>query len=254
MFGRISHDSCMTEATLPTLRGGPVEGAPTTSAALILHGGREHGTTASSPLQLSYLRMLDFYWGLRKQARGCAVYLLRYRVRGWNSGGATPDPVLDARWALTRLREDHPDVPIGLLGHSMGARTAFAVAEQEAVVGVCGLAPWLPQGEPLPVLRPQQRFVIAHGTSDRMTSAPLSKMYAERLRRAGHNVSRFELPGAKHSMLDRPRLWHGFAVETTLGLVGDRPMPPGVAAGLDMSSGPKGLDLDLELDTFDSPL
>ncbi len=204
---------------------------------LVLHGGREHGTQPTSSLQLSYLRMLDFTWGLRKQASGCAVYVMRYRVRGWNPGQGRPDPVVDAHWALDQIQERHPGVPVAMLGHSMGGRTAFAAAGRDDVVGVCGLAPWLPQGEPLPPVRAAQRFVIAHGSSDRMTSSPLSKEYAERLARAGHRVARFELPGARHAMLDRPRLWHRFAVQTTLGLVGDRALPSGVEAALEPAGG-----------------
>jgi acetyl esterase/lipase len=104
------------------------------------------------------------------------------------------------------------------------------------VIGVCGLAPWLPSGEPLPALKPEARFVIAHGTADRMTSAPLSMSYARRLRHAGGQVARFEFPGGRHALLDEPLLWHRFAVRTTLGLVGDQALPPAVAAALSTDS------------------
>jgi dienelactone hydrolase len=190
----------------------------------------------TSPYQLSYLRMLDMYAGLRRQSRSCAVYLLRYRLRGWNPGHGLPDPVRDARWALDQIRDRHPGLPVGLLGHSMGARTAFAVADDPQVVGVCALAPWLPQQEPLPPVRSGARYVIAHGTADRMTSPTLSKVYAQRLRAAGAAVARFEFPDAKHALLDSPGLWHRFAVQTTLGLVGDRPLPAGVATALEEES------------------
>lgn len=200
---------------------------------MVFHGGREHGHQATSPFQSSYLRMLDFYLGLRQSSRTAAVYLVRFRVRGWNPGQAVPDPVADARYVLDEVATRHPGAPIALLGHSMGGRTAFAVADHPAVVGVCGLAPWLPDGEPLPGRIEGTRFVLAHGTSDSMTSAPLSLRYAQRLHAAGGAVARFELPGAKHALLDRPALWHRFAVSTTLGLVGDAPLPPPVAAALD---------------------
>jgi acetyl esterase/lipase len=222
----------MTTTEGPFLRGGPPRhGAD--SAVLVLHGGRERGTMPTSPYQLSYLRMLDMYAGLRRQARSCAVYLLRYRMRGWNPGSGVPDPVRDARWALDQITARSPGVKVGLLGHSMGARTAFAVAADPRVVGVCALAPWLPQHEPLPPARDGVRYVIAHGTSDRMTSPALSKLYAARLRAAGGSVARFEFEGGKHALLDQPALWHQFAVRTTLGLVGDRPLPAAIAAALD---------------------
>ena len=246
----IGHHVRMTEEPKPTLKGRPLKGRPTTSAALVLHGGREYGSEPTSSRQLSYLRMLDFAWGLRRRSVGCAVYVLRYRVRGWNAGPGTPDPVVDTLWALDQIQEQLPGVPVALLGHSMGGRTAFAVSDRPDVVGVCALAPWLPEHEPVPA-RPRlgQRFAIAHGTSDQMTSSPLSKAYAERMRQAGHDVARFELPGARHAMLDRPHLWHSFAVRTTLGLVGDRDLPPGVAAALQRRD---GAGFDRELGSFDT--
>jgi pimeloyl-ACP methyl ester carboxylesterase len=224
----------MTTDQQATLRGGaPRHVDSVTSAVLVLHGGREHSTQPTGSSQPSYLRMLDMYVGLRRQSRGAAVYLLRHRVRGWNpdpTGRAEPDPVVDARWALDQISERHGAVPIGLLGHSMGGRTAFAVGADSRVVGVCGLAPWLPEGEPLVQARPDQRYVIAHGTSDRMTSAPASLLYAERLRAAGARVARFELDGAGHALLGKPFLWHRFAVSVPLGLVGDRDLPAAVSA------------------------
>ncbi|MBA2561025.1 MAG: alpha/beta fold hydrolase [Propionibacteriales bacterium] len=235
----------MTTQTVPQLRGG-LDRSRADSAVLVLHGGREHATMATSPFQLSYLRMLDMYAGLRRQSQSCAVYLLRYRVRGWNPGHGVPDPVLDARWALEQISARHGEVPVGLLGHSMGARVAFAVAGNPQVVGVCGLAPWLPQHEPLPPVRTGVRYVIAHGTSDRMTSPPLSKIYAMRLRAAGNQVARFEFEGGKHALLDQPVLWHQFAVRTTLGLVGDRALPPAIASALDDERAP---DFTMALDT-----
>lgn len=233
----------MTDTHTISLRGGRKQAS---SAVLILHGGSERSQLPTTPWQLSYIRMLDMYACLRKASRDCAVYLLRYRVRGWNPDGGVPDPVCDARWALDRIAHDHPGAPVALLGHSMGGRTAFAVASHASVVGVCGLAPWLPPHEPVVRPRPEQRFVLAHGTADRMTSAPLSKEYAVRLRAAGAQTARFELEGARHSMLDKSSLWRRFAVATTLGLVGDQPVPAGVARAL-AGSTHQGLAADLGL-------
>lgn len=238
----------MTDKHSISLRGGR-KGA--TCAVLILHGGRERSQLPTAPWQLSYIRMFDMYVGLRKASRNCSVYLLRYRVRGWNPDGGVPDPVCDARWALDRIAHDHPGAPVALLGHSMGGRTAFAVADHPAVVGVCGLAPWLPAHEPVLRPRPEQRFVLAHGTADRMTSAPLSKEYAARLRAAGARTAHFELEGAKHAMLNEPALWRRFAVSTTLGLVDDQPLPAGVARAL-TAFGPA--DLAAPLAGFDQSL
>jgi len=197
----------------------------------------------TSSTQTAYLRMLDFYMSLRMhKSRQTAVYLLRYRVRGWNSERLVPDPVADARWALDQISAKLPGVPVTVLGHSMGGRTAFAIADDPRVIGVCGLAPWLPEGEPLPPADSPTRFVIAHGTADPTTSAPLSLAYAERLRAQGNAVARFEMSEAKHALMDKPGLWRRFAVRTTLGLAGDRALPEAVADQFRRSA---SLDTDL---------
>jgi alpha-beta hydrolase superfamily lysophospholipase len=239
----------MTTDQFAALRGGaPRQVKAVTSVVLVLHGGQEHSTEPTTAGQLSVIRMLDMYAGLRRRSTGAAIYRLRHRVRGWNPGrdrDTEPDPVVDARWALDQISGRHGDVPIALLGHSMGGRTAFAVAGDPRVVGVCALAPWLPEREPLVAARPGQRFVIAHGTADRMTSAPASLRYAERLRAAGAAVARFELDGAGHTLLDKPFLWHRFAVTVPLGLVGDRDLPPAVSAALTRPADPAALRLPL---------
>lgn len=248
LLDRACHAWCV-DREQPFLTGGGR--ADAASAVLIFHGGREHSTTRTSRTQTSYLRMLDFYLGLRRQSRSCATYLVRFRLRGWNPEREVPDPVADARWAIDEVARRHPDAALGLLGHSMGGRTAFAVSGDPRIVGVCALAPWLPTNEPLAEARAGIRFVIAHGTSDRMTSAPLSLVYAEQLRAAGADVARFEFPGARHALLDAPALWHRFAVRTTLGLVGDAPLPGPVAAQFDTRAA-SDLSTDLK-HAFGSP-
>jgi len=233
----------MSRTAAAHLRGGAAPGA--TRAVLVLHGGQQDGTMATSPRQLSYLRMVDFYLALRwRSTRQTAVYLLRYRVRGWNADQPVPDPVADTRWALDQIAERHPGVPVALLGHSMGGRTAVAVSDHPKVVGVCALAPWLPAGEPLPDGR--SSYAIAHGTADTVTSAPLSLEYARRLRESGAPTARFELPEGTHALMDRMLLWRRFAVGTTLGLIGDGPLPDAVARQLDH---PSDQDLTTDLRT-----
>ena len=236
----------MPIAKTPHLRGG---GDGATRAVLVLHGGREHGHMPTSSRQLSYLRMFDVYWGLGRASKDVAAYLLRFRVRGWNPDEPVPDPVRDARWALDEIARRQPGATVAIVGHSMGGRTGFAVSDHPLVVGVCGLAPWLPDGEPLPTALDRVSYVIAHGTGDRMTSAPLSLEYARRLRAAGGRVARFEIPDAKHAMLDRPRLWRRLAISSALGLVGAGPLPPAVAAALELSADSAPDDLSADLTT-----
>ena len=57
----------------------------------------------------------------RLNRAGASLWLLRYAVRGWNQRvAAPPSPVPDARWALDEVRSELGDVPVVLLGHSMG--------------------------------------------------------------------------------------------------------------------------------------
>src|SRR3954451_3412657 len=113
-------------------------------------------------------------------AAGLSTWLLRYAVRGWNGGA----PVADARWALDEVRRELGDVPVVLLGHSMGGRTAVHVADDPSVVGVVALAPWLPAGEGIAALSGTP-LVAAHGRRDHLTSARATRAYVERLAATG---------------------------------------------------------------------
>lgn len=213
-----------------------------------MHGGRDHSEQPTSRTQLSYVRMFDIFRGLQHDSQHAAVYLLRFRVRGWNRslpGRTVPDPVRDARETLDILAERHRGAPIALVGHSMGARAAFAVAGHHAVAGVCGLAPWLPPGEALPSEIRDRLFVIAHGTSDRMTSEPATFDYAERLRATGASVMRFCQQGGRHAMLQHPGDWRRLAVRVGLATAGDSTLPRVVADALTEPS-PGGLTVPLE--------
>ncbi|MQY06468.1 alpha/beta hydrolase [Actinomadura macrotermitis] len=128
---------------------------------------------------------------------GVAVHLLRYRYRGWNDA----DTAADARWALAEIERRYGKVPVALVGNSLGGRAAFAVAGEPAVVSVTGVAPWLPEGEPVEHLA-GRRVLILHGDKDRSTaSAALSLAYAERAREITPRIQRCELPGDGHFLL-----------------------------------------------------
>ena len=62
-------------------------------------------------------------------------------------------------------------------------------------------------------------------------------------------MARFEIPDAKHAMLDRPRLWRRLAISSALGLVGAGPLPPAVAAALELSADSALDDLSADLTT-----
>ncbi|MBB4909119.1 alpha/beta hydrolase [Actinophytocola algeriensis] len=202
--------------TEPRLRKLGATGADVRAAVLVLHGGQENSTAPSAPWHPAYVRMIPFARDLRR-APGVAVWQLCNRYRGWNAPDL--DPVADARWALERLHQAHPDIPVALVGHSMGGRVALRVADDRAVAGVCALAPWTPAGEPVGQLA-DRTVLIAHGDRDRMTDPALSYTYAERAKEVTDAVARFDVLGEGHALLRRYREWTSLVRRFTLGVLG----------------------------------
>ena len=146
---------------------------------------------------------------------GLALWMLRFGVRGWNAGvGPEPSPVPDARWALDQVAEAHPGLPIVLLGHSMGGRTAVRVADHEDVVGVVGLAPWLEPGDPVEALA-GKHLIAGHGRRDKITSARATRGYVERARPLAASADFVDVGRLGHYMLARPSVWNRFALRAT---------------------------------------
>ena len=134
--------------------------------------------------QLAVLRMVPIarHLAAAGEADGLAVWRLRFRYRGWNPGGVDDaHPVADVRWAVRQLREQHGDVPVVLVGHSMGGRAALRAADEPGVVGLVGLAPWVTPDEPYKQVI-GRRLLVVHGTRDRMTSATNSKALVDAVR------------------------------------------------------------------------
>jgi dienelactone hydrolase len=214
----ISTVAGMTESE-PTLQLHAGRRAPE-AVVLVLHGGREASLDPVTANQLAVLRLVPFARVIRRRGRGrVAVARLRYRQRGWNARpGRAPAPVADARWALQQLTERFGRLPVGLVGHSMGGRTALRIGGEPEVRGVVGLAPWLPPGEPIEQLV-DRRVLLVHGSADRMTDPMLTAAFADRLRAAGGAVSLVRISDGRHAMLRRPRLWHELAAQFVLDTV-----------------------------------
>jgi dienelactone hydrolase len=193
--------------------------SPPQAIVLVLHGGRDVSAAATQARQLSVLRMVPFARRIAERGQGRVVVArLRFAVRGWNGRTGEPAPVLDTRWALAQLRDQYGSLPIGLVGHSMGGRTALRCGGEAGVAGVVGLAPWLPPGEPSTQLA-GRRVLLVHGAADRMTSPDATAAFANRLEREGVATSLVTINGEKHAMLHQPRLWHELAAQFVLSTV-----------------------------------
>jgi hypothetical protein len=180
-------------------------------AVVVAHGGKSVSTEPTSPLELAVLRMVPLASAIRRTLRGygIAVCQPRFELKGWN--GDLASPVADLGRVLDEIGTRYGDIPVALIGHSMGARAAFRVAGHPAVTAIAGLAPWLPPGEPVDQLA-GRRVLLAHGTADRVTPPAQTWAYAERARSVT-DVAVIEVRNGEHTMLWRAPLWHRLAAE-----------------------------------------
>ncbi len=183
---------------------------------LVIHGGRSMSQAEVFAGQFAVLRMRPLARTLTRAFPTVAVYRLQLAVRGWNGTGFSA--VRDARWAVQALRDRHPGVPIVLVGHSMGARTALRVADDPGVVGVLGLAPWWPADDPVKhLLDVPVRAVLAE--RDRIVPEPSTRPLIARMLTAGVDVRRTVLTSTGHAMLHRWREWNAEAITAVADLL-----------------------------------
>lgn len=199
---------------------------------LLLHGGRPDSFAPVRAFDTGVLRMIPFGRSVARAGRGrIAGAFLRHSVRGWN--GELESPLADARWALDQITGRFGDLPVGLVGHSMGGRTAVRMADHESVHSVAALAPWLPPGEPIPSMQ-GRRVLLAHGTADRTTDPQQTDALWRSLMKSGVEVEHHEFIGGDHAMLVPARQWHHvvaeFMARTLLSPAQDA-SPDGISAG-----------------------
>lgn len=227
---------------------------PPSAAVLLLHGGREAGTGPPpyGPLNLPAVRMRPFRQAVTKATNPADVLVrgVRYTCRGWN--GPREDPLHDAVRALDALRREAGEIPVVLVGHSMGGRAALRAAGHPLVRAVVGLAPWCPPADPVEQLA-NRDVVLLHGTEDRVTNPRASRDLADRARGAGARTCLVTVGGGDHAMLRRAPLWHELTTALVTGLLGHNALPDAVSAALGLPPDADSAQGTLSIDTLPRP-
>lgn len=188
---------------------------------LLLHGGAERSARPVTARSLTVRRTRWMLEAMRRQmqAEAALLGLLRFRVKGWNAdAGPMPAPVGDLRAALEGIRRSHPGLPVVLVGHSMGARTAAWAADEPNVVGVVGLAPWFPADDPVAPLS-GVHLVAAHGRRDRITSPKATRRFVERAEAHAASARYRDMGPRGHYMLTGVAAWNEVATRSALEIL-----------------------------------
>jgi alpha-beta hydrolase superfamily lysophospholipase len=197
---------------------------------IVLHGGASRGERAMvSPAQLSVLRMVPVAHRIaRAGGSRLAVHRLLNSHRGWDT---RTTPVMDVAWALARVARQHGDLPVALVGHSLGGRAALLGGGDPHVRSVVALNPWVHPTDRVDLAG--RRVLVVHGTDDRVALPSRSAELADRLA-ATTDVGYVSVPGARHAMLRHGRTFETYAAEfVTATLLGTAPRSRAVAAVLD---------------------
>lgn len=222
----------------PDLRWDRAPGSPD-AVVLVLHGGQESSLRAVRWSDPAVLRM----WPVAKSTAHAggerlAVARLRYAVRGWN--GPAASPLVDTRAALDDVGRRYPGRPIALVGHSMGGRVALALAGDERVRHVVGLAPWVEEGDPVRP-HPGLRLLVVHGMADRVTSPTASRRLVESLQPSALVASFVGLRAEGHAMLRRWRTWDQLTSGSLMHALTTAPHAPAGFAALGARASSEGL-------------
>ncbi|MHA3702196.1 alpha/beta hydrolase [Jatrophihabitans sp. YIM 134969] len=184
---------------------------------LVLHGGGNRGGQVMvSPTQLSVLRMVPIARRIARAGKGrLAVFRLLNSVRGWDSRHT---PVADVRWALGEVQARLGELPVGLVGHSLGGRAALLSGDSGPVRSVVALAPWLYDTDVQTGGLEGRRVLIVHGDRDRIASPQASLAVAERLE-STTDVTYVRVEGGKHAMLRHGRTFTSLASDFTVDVL-----------------------------------
>ena len=186
---------------------------------LVLHGGASRpGRSAVSPAQLSVLRMVPVARRIARAGRGrMAVLRVLNTHRGWDTSHT---PIDDVVWALAQVHERYGDVPVALVGHSLGGRAALLAGSLPGVRGVVALNPWV-----YPTDRADlsgRAVLVLHGTEDRVADPGRARAVADVLAETA-DVTFLAVEGGKHAMLRHGATFERLATEFVLSsLLGER--------------------------------
>ena len=188
---------------------------------LVLHGGASRPDRPEvSPTQLSVLRMVPVAQRLAHAGRGrLAVHRLLNSYRGWD---ATHTPLDDVAWALARVRERHGDVPVGLVGHSLGGRAALLAGGQDGVRSVVALNPWVYPSDHADLAG--RRVLFVHGSDDRVADPGRAVTVARTIERTA-DVGFVSVSGGRHAMLRHGAVFERAASDFAVATLLDEPRP-----------------------------
>ena len=178
----------------------------------MLHGGTDDAEKAQRPARRLYPATTNSHWiqnGVNDLlgSKGVASWSLKHRLAGWDIPH-NPTPVREARQAIERMRQTHSDIPIILVGISMGARTAVRAATEDNVVGVVGLVPWLPAEEsPAPLVGKHLR--VGYASLDRTCPYHSMSDFIARAHGVAASVTTKNVGPDVHEMV-LPRTWQPF--------------------------------------------
>jgi pimeloyl-ACP methyl ester carboxylesterase len=179
--------------TLPTGAEIRSSGSPAPFTVVCANGGRaaEVPGTWSASIEWLVGRLAPSFPEVR-------FVELRYRIRSWKRLDLCAEDALAAVEAAGAERTL-------LIGFSMGGAVAVRVASHPSVVGVLGLAPWLPDELDLAPLR-GRRLDVLHGALDRWlpgvpgVSPAISRRGFERAQTLGVDGSYTLIPAAVHAI------------------------------------------------------
>ncbi|MET3961019.1 pimeloyl-ACP methyl ester carboxylesterase [Marmoricola sp. OAE513] len=187
---------------------------------IVVHGGASRrGQMMVSPTQLSVLRMIPLARRLARAGKGrLAVYRLLNSYRGWDTHHT---PVHDIEWAISRVAELHGvDVPVALVGHSLGGRAAILAARLPAVRSVVALAAFVYPADADGLGLRDRWILFVHGVRDRIAPVQRAEALAQRLART-NEVGFLAIRRGKHAMLAEhgtfERAASDFVTSTLLG-------------------------------------